>query len=408
MGSRDTDILNTELNPTVLTSRAALMGGAANGDPDAVKLLDLVKKDDRISETAGNEGGTEREKLYRFSSAYGTAVWARNKISGKLFDSLRMTNFVDLGCGLNPRGLEFSRRPYVRYYGIDLPPVIDRMKRALTPVIGPSDKIMYFSADVTDRDSLRRIIRTSEPLFIVTEGLMTYLTENEAQTVIGNISALLAEHGGVWFTADSEERMFFETLIRSLFGNNNIAMSNLIGTELSEQWRRLIHENSFTVLKKNTLADFLGKFGMECRKYAVGKLTAELDIPENIRKAYESTGFLIITPERTGVDHAEPDRKRFGIDTVINNDILTMRIHGRVDSISAPTIVEEYEKHCRENADVPLILDMADCPYISSAGIRAILMLYNRTSGIKDGFSIKNIRPEVFEIFTTTGLSDFV
>ena len=50
MNGYKADILSSDLNPTVFTARASLMGGAANGDRNAEKLIRLIDKDEQISE----------------------------------------------------------------------------------------------------------------------------------------------------------------------------------------------------------------------------------------------------------------------------------------------------------------------------------------------------------------------
>lgn len=41
-------------------------------------------------------------------------------------------------------------------------------------------------------------------LYITTEGMLMYFTQNELETVFGNIRRLLSEFGGKWITMDSE------------------------------------------------------------------------------------------------------------------------------------------------------------------------------------------------------------
>ena len=402
-------MLIAELNPTVLTARAALMGGAANGDKYAEKLLELIKKEEILSEKHGTVDELKRAELYRFSSAYGTAAWVRSKISEKMFHSLKMMSFVDLGCGYNPRGLAFEKRKYIRYYGIDLPTVIDRMKSTVMPAIGSSDRIMYHSADITDLNAIRSVIRCKEPLFIVTEGLMMYLTESEVQTVIKNISELLSEYGGVWFTGDSEERAVYEYIIRHIFGNDEDVIKSLLGSEISLQWRKLLYDNSFMTLKNTKQSEYLAAYGLSTRKVSIKLLTEGLDIPENIRKAFENTDFLVMTAVGTVASRRNDAGKSvFSLESEKMNETLIIKPKGRLDSVNAPGIIEEYEKYGAEAAKMAVIIDLADCTYISSAGVRALLMLYKRTADIKEGLSVRNIRPEILTVLRTTRLTDLI
>ncbi|HBI52537.1 MAG TPA: hypothetical protein DDX72_07120 [Ruminococcaceae bacterium] len=409
MNGYKADILSSDLNPTVFTARASLMGGAANGDRNAEKLIRLIDKEEQISERITNFDIKEKEKLYRFSSVCGTAAWVRSRITEKIFDTVKMTVFADLGCGLNQRGLSFADRKYIRYYGIDLPPVINRMKRIVLPEVSSDSNIMYIPADVTDLNALRSVFTGREPLFIATEGLMMYLTETEVQTVISNISALLSEHGGVWLTGDTEERSVYEYIIRSLFGNDESVINGILGSELSEKWRSLLYDNSFVTLKGQDFTELLGKYGLKSRKVRVSSLIRDLDIPDHIRKAYETTHFLEITSVASRSNRPESSgTNAFSITPESDGGTLIFHINGRLDSINSPKLIGEYTKIFPEKQDKPVILDLADCLYITSAGIRAVLMIYNRAAGIKNGLSLRNINPDVLEILKTTGFTKFI
>ena len=135
MSNAYTDLLSARLSPTVLTARAPLMGGASRGDWESKKLLDTMKDEGSFEETVEVADESSREELYRFSSGYGKVVWARSNIIEKVFRAMRMTTFVDLGCGLSARGLRLSNDKSVRYYGVDLPAVTDRMNSAVKKLI---------------------------------------------------------------------------------------------------------------------------------------------------------------------------------------------------------------------------------------------------------------------------------
>lgn len=412
MNGPDLKALELKLNPTVFTARASLMGGAANGDRNAEKLLDLIEKDEQLDEKNSDADEDLRKELFRFSSVYGTAVWVRNKIADRVFESHRMTSFIDLGCGINPRGIYMASRGYVWYLGIDLPDVTERMKRIMFPITGAGrvrDRITYAPADITDRSAVRSLIRRREPLFIVTEGVMMYLTESEMRTVVGNIAELLSEFGGVWFTGDHDEQALYGRIMNNMFGGSGSGASRLVSSELSEKWRKLMYANSFIKLDDDGLSEFLSGYGLNCRRFEVAPYLRGICAPEKILKAFELTEFRMMTYEAADIRYRSPEGKTaFGLDTGDNGNGITIGIHGRLDSLTAPKLVTEYERRCGNDKLLPVVIDMADCPYISSAGIRAILMLFKRTSGIKDGFSLRNIRPDVLEILNTTGFTELM
>ena len=49
--------------------------------------------------------------------------------------------------------------------------------------------------------------------------------------------------------------------------------------------------------------------------------------------------------------------------------------------------------------------DLADLEYVSSAGLRVILMVQKNMKG---NFVLKNVKPEIMEIFEITGFADIL
>lgn len=81
---------------------------------------------------------------------------------------------------------------------------------------------------------------------------------------------------------------------------------------------------------------------------------------------------------------------------------LTVAIEGRLDTLTSPELEEALEP---ELDDVEkLIFDFAGLEYISSAGLRVLLAAQKEM----DEMSVRNVRPEVMEVFEVTGFSDFL
>ncbi|MBR1383627.1 MAG: STAS domain-containing protein [Ruminococcus sp.] len=85
-----------------------------------------------------------------------------------------------------------------------------------------------------------------------------------------------------------------------------------------------------------------------------------------------------------------------------NGAELTVAIEGRLDTLTSPELEEALEP---ELDDVEkLIFDFAGLEYISSAGLRVLLAAQKEM----DEMSVRNVRPEVMEVFEVTGFSDFL
>ena len=85
-------------------------------------------------------------------------------------------------------------------------------------------------------------------------------------------------------------------------------------------------------------------------------------------------------------------------------DRRTVILRGRLDATTAP----EFEAHLDTTGVRELILDLADCPYISSAGIRVILLAHRRMAATGGTLIARDPTPTVLEVFDMTGLSKVI
>ncbi|MBR6020274.1 MAG: STAS domain-containing protein [Lachnospiraceae bacterium] len=84
---------------------------------------------------------------------------------------------------------------------------------------------------------------------------------------------------------------------------------------------------------------------------------------------------------------------------------LTVAPSGRLDTITAP----QFESELRAEMDgiSELVFDLAGLSYISSAGLRVILSA-QKTMNKQGSMVLKNVTPEIMEIFEITGFSDIL
>ena len=89
----------------------------------------------------------------------------------------------------------------------------------------------------------------------------------------------------------------------------------------------------------------------------------------------------------------------------LDGDKLTVALEGRLDTTTAP----EFEAALKE--DLPnvqsVVLDFEKLEYISSAGLR-VLLTAQKEMGKKGGMVIKNVCPEILEVFEITGFADIL
>ena len=87
----------------------------------------------------------------------------------------------------------------------------------------------------------------------------------------------------------------------------------------------------------------------------------------------------------------------------LNNKELTLQLEGELNSVTAPEF-EEVIKNELNNVD-SLIIDLVKLSYLSSAGLRALLVA-QKIMIKKDGMVVRHPNNEVMEIFSLTGFLD--
>ena len=88
------------------------------------------------------------------------------------------------------------------------------------------------------------------------------------------------------------------------------------------------------------------------------------------------------------------------------DDTLRVEIEGSVDAVTAPELEREL---LPELSDVKsIIFDMKDMDYISSAGLRVLLKVYQITSVKQSPIILENVRDELMYIFNDSGFAKFM
>ena len=87
-----------------------------------------------------------------------------------------------------------------------------------------------------------------------------------------------------------------------------------------------------------------------------------------------------------------------------NDNQVLVTIEGRLDTVTS----SEFEKNMATYFSMPgvhLILDCAAMEYISSAGLRVVLMAHKNITAKGGTFSLRNLSKEVRSVFDMTGFS---
>ena len=90
----------------------------------------------------------------------------------------------------------------------------------------------------------------------------------------------------------------------------------------------------------------------------------------------------------------------------LSGKILKVKVIGRLDTNTAPEL-EDNLKDDLANAE-RIELDLEKLDYISSAGLRTVLVLHKSMSSKKGALVVMHPKDEVMEVFDMTGFSSFL
>ena len=89
-----------------------------------------------------------------------------------------------------------------------------------------------------------------------------------------------------------------------------------------------------------------------------------------------------------------------------SKDVLVVKVAGRLDANSAPSLDAEVKDELPKLST--LRLDATNLAYISSAGLRVLLDFHKEMSAKGGSFTVVHPCDEVMEIFEMTGFSEFL
>lgn len=93
------------------------------------------------------------------------------------------------------------------------------------------------------------------------------------------------------------------------------------------------------------------------------------------------------------------------IEQNLNGNQLELALSGRLDTNTAAMLEQEIIKLENINS---LVLDLKDLQYISSAGLRVILMAHKKMRAVAGSMKIKHPNDIVMEVFEMTGFNDIL
>ena len=402
----DQDLLE-RTNPVFNTAKMTLFQLAAAGDRDAAAISDKLGL--TIEET--NDTSSMEELLHHI-----IILETRFRTMGALAESTGLTE-VDLPCGYTPRAIEFARKGR-QFVGLDLPAAIAEAEPVITSLIDEDKRhlVRFESCDATNYESLKKVFDSIPgEVCITTEGLLMYFTDSEAGELCDNIRRILQEHGGCWITADPETAIQYVLTTQAFYSDR--FMEVMLKDQKKAQDRSDVEVISRSLVCNpkepekaiGSAMAFLARHGLKAVRLTVGQYAPEIESlkmakpeqAEAVREAMNQFAYWKLVP----IDDSElytdgAKAENFDIKARLADGRLSLQLTGRLDTLTAPMLLSFYEKTAEENTITSVDADCAKLDYISSAGLRVLLIMRKQCC---DGVTIRNVNETVQEILAQTG-----
>ena len=392
----DNKELQKTVNPVYLTAKGTLGFLYRANDPDAVALWPLIGLESNLQ---------ERAKLIppSISNCYRIAQQARYEINNTAALRSSAPNIVDLPSGYSPRGFRVSSAGK-RYFGFDLPVVIDDMAPAAEKVMTPQQRSLssYHAVDATNYLSLKEALGDVKgELCIVTEGLLGYFNESELVSLCQAIHRLLSEYGGTWMTADLSILRIYALTFGTLFKGEELSFMNSMKEKGGGLADVKMNQNSLFLNGEEGALRFLEEQGFTVVSEPVTLYLPDLpDVNDELRDAYRQMNMLTmrVASPRTGKNPGT--ELPFAVDSSVTEGKLIMKVQGRVDTLTSTHLLKAFQEASPQVDSIEL--DVEKMPYISSAGLR-VLLIMRKSVKDKSCFKLFHVQPEVEKILRMTG-----
>jgi anti-anti-sigma factor len=253
----------------------------------------------------------------------------------------------------------------------------------------------------------------SAGICIISEGLLGFLQEDEIRMLCTGIRNILHKHGGCWIfmdlcqydlqkiAADALDESFEKIERMMNEGSARTAGTKGVSTPSRnpELIRKIMKECG---LKQEEIPFWSDQVTVNTLKYLTDeKRTAFLNAARKL------VAWRAVSDESESVSaERSVNAAGSGSTLTMEDDVLSVKLNGRIDSISAPDLLETYEKTAGSASFREVRVDAANLEYISSAGLRVLLLMIKASQEKK--MSIEHANETVREILATTGFENMM
>lgn len=385
-----------KVNPTYLSAKGCLSLLARTGEPDIMRFYNELEKEP-LNKTYTTDPPIILSQKISMEARYNFWTAIAEETDCKII--------VDLPCGYLPHCLKAARLNK-KYYGLDLPIVTEEISRIAFKHLDERQKnlVQYHGVDATNYESLRNALKDAQgKICIITDGLLGYFNYADLKAVCNNIWRLLREFGGYWYDSDSQFTELMELTHAIVTGSTREEMEQATSQGINSVSDS---DNSDHVFIAGTLEErrnFLEECGFSVKSFpysdklsVIPSLKDNPALMEKLLSAYQSIEEWVMTAKETvSAENLAPDIP-FAQELSLTGGVLSIQISGRLDTITAPELLQKVEEHRAKNSFTEIIIDAKNLSYVSYAGFRALQILHESCSN----FKINNVSDAVRKILT--------
>ncbi len=371
------DELLKKVNPIYFSAKGCLILLAETGDPDLVNFCNGVDTEQLTAAATAQDPQITRGRIISLDVRYN--MW------NVLAEETDCQTIVDLPCGYLPHCLTAARLKK-NYYGFDLPIVTDEISSVASKLMTAREKnfVHYHGVDATNYFSMRNALRGVEgKICIITDGLLGYFNRNDLKAVCENVNRLLREFGGCWYTSDSQFTDLMAITYAALSGGGReemLAANDSGRRQVADSEKDKDNEIIFSTGTLEERRRFMEACGFCVKSFrypeklrVIPSLKDEPALMNQLLSAYGEIEEWVLTAEETNA--AERIDLPFAQKFSVSDGVLSVQLRGRLDTITAPKLLEEYEA-CREKFSFAEIkIDASELSYVSYAGLRAFRIM---------------------------------
>ena len=291
------------------------------------------------------------------------------------------------------------------------------VSRAVEGIIGKNDAVAYHAVDATNYESLEAAFAgDSRNLMVTTEGLLMYFVQSELEEVFSNIRRLLQKYGGSWVITDRAYFLYDKDVVAATLNNDPqltamyAAVTNRAAATTADV---KFNDSVFFDPDDDKVRAFIRRMGFELHEICMGDYLPERIASLNttpeaepaVREVFRKMMFWELTVAGDAASKPVDPNLPFRVESEVKDGVFEVSVQGRMDTITAPELLQRFKD---AGAGISAIhVDVSRMAYISSAGLRVLLMMYKSLED-KDRFEMTGISAEVREILETTGFDQFL